>query len=299
MNEPLVSIGIPTYNRPDGLLHVIKKITAQTYRNIEIIISNNASENDLVQKIIEHCASLDGRIKFYQQDQNIGATKNFKFVLQKANGIFFMWAADDDDWEPDFIESCLKLHEISHVGLTMTGFYRFDKKLNLSAIAELRKLTGVDRYLDATQFMSTMQHSIIYGLHRKAAIEWFLDSSYEEMDDEYFLIKQILNHGVITEPALVKYGAGIDATGYKVKAKKVAEDRYFNQVENLIPFASLLSQCDAITDIQKIDLFRQIMIMKLNFVTIFEKNLRSPEQYELAVKIQSLLSNINLINLLR
>lgn len=295
MNDSLVSIGIPTYNRPDGLLNVIKKITSQSYKNIEIIISNNASDNELVSKIIEYCASLDKRIKFYHQQNNIGATKNFKFVLGKASGEFFMWAADDDDWEPDFIDCCLKLHELSHVGLTMTGFYRFDRKLNLSSPAMLHKLTGVDRYLDATNFMSTMQHSIIYGLHRRSTIEWFLDNSVEEFDDEYFLIKQILNCGVITDPTLVKYGAGIDATGYKIKANQVAEDRYFNQVERIIPFATLLTQVDSISDAQKIDLFRQILIMKLNFVSIFEKNLRSPEQYDLALKLKLMLSNLNLL----
>jgi len=81
MNSPLVTIGIPTFNRPDGLLNAIKKITSQTYRNIEIIISNNASNNELVPKIIEYCASLDGRIKYCHQQENIGITNNFKYVV--------------------------------------------------------------------------------------------------------------------------------------------------------------------------------------------------------------------------
>jgi len=144
-----------------------------------------------------------------------------------------------------------------------------------------------------------MQHSIIYGLHRKSAIEWFLNDSSTIFDDEYFLIKQILNHGVITEPSLIKYGAGIDATGYKIKTKKVADDRYFNQIENIIPFAALLAQNNSISDIQKIDLFRQILIMKLNFVSVFEKDLRSSEQYNLALKIKSILSDMSVIDALR
>jgi hypothetical protein len=181
----------------------------------------------------------------------------------------------------------------------MTGFYRFDRKLNLSSPAVLHKLTGVDRYLDATNFMSTMQHSIIYGLHRRSAIEWFLDNSAEVFDDEYFLIRQILSYGVITDPTIVKYGAGIDATGYKIKANQVADDRYFNQIDGLLPFATLLSQVDSVSDVEKIDLFRQILIMKLNFISIFEKNLRSPEQYDLVIKLKLMLSNLNFISLLR
>lgn len=45
-HNPLVSIGIPTYNRPQRLRKTLAGITCQTYSNLEIIVSNNCSSND-------------------------------------------------------------------------------------------------------------------------------------------------------------------------------------------------------------------------------------------------------------
>lgn len=94
--QPLVSVGIPTYNRPDGLKRTLECILAQTYTNLEILVSDNASPNPEVEKIAREFASRDSRIIYYRQEENKGAVFNFKFVLKQAHGKFFMWAADDD-----------------------------------------------------------------------------------------------------------------------------------------------------------------------------------------------------------
>ena len=52
-NHPLVSIGIPTYNRPAELQQVLKCLTAQTYKNLEIIVSDNASKDSSTQEMVE------------------------------------------------------------------------------------------------------------------------------------------------------------------------------------------------------------------------------------------------------
>lgn len=112
VNEPLVSVGIPTYNRPEGLRQTLECITSQTYRNIEIIISDNASPNSEVKRVAEEFTLKDKRIQYYQQDENKGAIFNFKFVLYKAHGEYFMWAADDDEWENFYIEKLVHLLEL-------------------------------------------------------------------------------------------------------------------------------------------------------------------------------------------
>lgn len=97
--EPLVSVGIPTYNRPEGLRHTLNCITSQTYTNLEIIVSDNCSENEEVTKVINEFAEKDKRIIGIRQKENIGAANNFKYVLGRATGDYFMWAADDDEIE--------------------------------------------------------------------------------------------------------------------------------------------------------------------------------------------------------
>jgi glycosyltransferase involved in cell wall biosynthesis len=108
-NQPLVSVGIPTYNRPDGLRKTLECITQQTYTNLEIIVSDNCSPNLQVSKVIQSFAEVDHRIKHFRQSENIGAGNNFKFLLEKSSGEYFMWAADDDEWDKTYIQALLDL----------------------------------------------------------------------------------------------------------------------------------------------------------------------------------------------
>lgn len=105
--KPLVTVGIPTYNRARGLEHTLQSIGLQSYSNLEIVVSDNASPDKKVGEIISQAARIDKRIKHFTQPANIGASENFLFVLRQASGSFFMWAADDDQWHPTFIEKLL------------------------------------------------------------------------------------------------------------------------------------------------------------------------------------------------
>ena len=110
MDCPLVSVGIPTYNRPEGLRRTLEAITSQSYKNLEIIISDNCTpgENgEKVQAILRDFAAIDSRIRYTIQEKDMGPGYNFQFVLYEAKGEYFMWASDDDYWEAEFIATCM------------------------------------------------------------------------------------------------------------------------------------------------------------------------------------------------
>ena len=86
INGPLVSVGIPTYNRPDGLRRTLECITGQTYRNLEIIVSDNCSPNPDADKVGKEFAQKDPRIQYFRQKENTGGF-NFKFVLQQLGSL--------------------------------------------------------------------------------------------------------------------------------------------------------------------------------------------------------------------
>lgn len=104
--EPKVSIGIPVFNGAKTLTKTIEAAINQDYKNIEIIISDNAS-TDETRSIAEKFLEIDSRIRYIRQEKNIGMTANFSKVFQSATGEFFMWAAHDDQHKPNFISSCL------------------------------------------------------------------------------------------------------------------------------------------------------------------------------------------------
>ena len=100
----LVSVGLPTYNRPESLKRALDITTSQTYTDLEIIVSDNASPDVRVREVVEEFSCRDSRIKYYRQDQNVGVLANAEFVLRKSQGEYFTWFSDDDWRSPEFIE---------------------------------------------------------------------------------------------------------------------------------------------------------------------------------------------------
>lgn len=297
MTTPLVSVGIPTYNRPDGLLRTIKQIASQTYTNLEILVSNNASPNPVVAQLLARCAELDPRIKVVNQPENLGMLKNFQYVLNHSAGEFFMWAADDDEWAAGFIATCVEQHLQHDVGLVMPGFLRHNRALGVRGTAALPKMTGQNRYAEAMAFYEATPHSIMYGLHRRSAITWFGAVESDGADDEYMVVRQILEHGVLTLPEQVLYVAGIEDATYQIKLPKEADDRYFFQGRRLLHFARLILECPALADVQKIDLMKRVLLGKMSFVMNFESELRKPEQLALTRLLYVFLSHLDVTQL--
>lgn len=121
MQSPLlVTIGIPTYNRADGYLReTLESALAQTYPNIEIVVSDNASP-DNTQEVVRGYA--DSRIRYFRQDKGLIPNENFNFCLQQANGVYFLLLHDDDKIDSDFIDTCLRAaHYRDDVGVILTA----------------------------------------------------------------------------------------------------------------------------------------------------------------------------------
>ena len=99
---PQVSIGMPVYNGEPFIRKALDSLLAQTFTDFELIISDNAS-TDGTEAICREYASRDARICYVRQSENLGVSANFQFVLNEAVGEYFMWAAADDWWDPNWI----------------------------------------------------------------------------------------------------------------------------------------------------------------------------------------------------
>jgi glycosyltransferase involved in cell wall biosynthesis len=105
-SEPLVSIGLPTYNRAEKLERAMEFVLAQDYRNIEVVISDNAS-TDNTAAVCERLCRSDNRIRYIRQKTNIGPTANYMAVLEASSGDMYMALADDDWIAPNYVSACL------------------------------------------------------------------------------------------------------------------------------------------------------------------------------------------------
>lgn len=98
--EPLVSVIIPTYNRPEYLKQAITSAIAQTYQNIEIIVSDNCSPENPENLV---ASFADSRIKFWRHPENVGMLKNQMNAFKMAQGKYVASLHDDDMWNENFL----------------------------------------------------------------------------------------------------------------------------------------------------------------------------------------------------
>jgi len=108
INKPRVSIGLPVFNGENYLKQALDSIMAQTYTDFELIISDNAS-TDRTAQICKEYANRDPRIRYYRNEKNLGAARNFNYVFELSKGEYFKWAAHDDIIAPDFISKCVEV----------------------------------------------------------------------------------------------------------------------------------------------------------------------------------------------
>jgi glycosyltransferase involved in cell wall biosynthesis len=118
-SNSLVSICIPTYNSKKFLRQCLDSIVAQTYKNVEVIVSDNASQDDTVS-IIRDYVERNG-FKLHINSANIGAGKNFNKLIGLATGKYVAIYHADDVYESTIVEEAVRLLESDEtIGLVGT-----------------------------------------------------------------------------------------------------------------------------------------------------------------------------------
>lgn len=98
--EPLVSVLIPTFDRPRYLRDTLASAVAQNWRNLEIVVSDNASPADPAPIV---ASFADARIALYRNSENLGVTRNIMAGLARCRGKYVAILGDDDLWQRDFL----------------------------------------------------------------------------------------------------------------------------------------------------------------------------------------------------
>jgi glycosyltransferase involved in cell wall biosynthesis len=105
---PRVSIGLPVYNGERYLREALDSILSQTFRDFELIVSDNAS-TDRTEDICREYAARDPRIRYHRNHENLGGSANFIRVFELARAPYFRWACYDDLLEPDSVAACVEV----------------------------------------------------------------------------------------------------------------------------------------------------------------------------------------------
>lgn len=109
-------IGLPTFNRPDLLEASLSSLLNQSYRDFDLLISDNASTDPRVRSMCLVISAADPRVEYVQQPNNIGLEPNFWWVVDRAKSELYMWGSDDDIWKPDYLAKAVAaLDENPHI----------------------------------------------------------------------------------------------------------------------------------------------------------------------------------------
>jgi glycosyltransferase involved in cell wall biosynthesis len=106
-DAPLVTIAVPTYNRADRLERCLESARDQSYPSIEIVVCDNAS-TDATGAVVTRVLAAHPRTRYVRHDENLGALANFRAGLEHASGKYFMWLADDDWLDDDYVACCVE-----------------------------------------------------------------------------------------------------------------------------------------------------------------------------------------------
>lgn len=107
--QPLVSIVIPLYNGSNYVEKALQSALAQTYKNLEIIVVNDGSnDNDAGKEI---CLRYIDKIVYFEKE-NGGCASALNYGIQKARGEFISWLSHDDLYEPTKIEKQIAYYDL-------------------------------------------------------------------------------------------------------------------------------------------------------------------------------------------
>lgn len=172
-SDTLVSVGLPVYNGERSLERAIRSVLEQDHDRLELVISDNASE-DGTEEICRHYARMDNRIRYNRQPENIGLFRNFRRVLELANGTYFRWMGDDDWLEPTYLSRSLRVFaEDDRLILVTTQQAHVDNEGKVQTAVytdqRLRSDRPVERFAEMLRLLteSYLLLDPLYGLMRR------------------------------------------------------------------------------------------------------------------------------------
>jgi glycosyltransferase involved in cell wall biosynthesis len=168
--KPLVTVAIPTYERPDLLRRALGSVANQTYENIEVLVSDNASPGDATDRVIEAFRLQIPNLTYTKHATNIGSIANFQSLLRRASGLYFMWLADDDEISPTYIESLVGLLESDATAASAAGRWILMRDARSGRPMPTASFPEASALARALKFIWHTDDAFFYALHRTTTL---------------------------------------------------------------------------------------------------------------------------------
>jgi glycosyltransferase involved in cell wall biosynthesis len=186
--NPKVSICIPAYNASNFIVRTIQSILESSYKDVEIIISDDASQDNTCE-IINHFN--DPRIKLFQNSKTLGPVRNWNCALQKASGEYLGLLNHDDLFGPFWLTFVVHiLEKYSQIGWVTTSFRRVDENERtlsiVSAFPETREYLPIEVFPVVAR-LDGLGPGFIARRNVLEAVEYFDEHAGPGADNDLFL----------------------------------------------------------------------------------------------------------------
>lgn len=122
-NEPLVSVVIPTYSRSGYFKEALDSVLAQTYKNLDIFITDN-SKDERTRELMGEYLAQDSRIKYeYHPEYDADGNWMRARIYDNPEAKYVNWLMDDDVWCPGKIQRMVSIME-ADPGVSLVTSYR-------------------------------------------------------------------------------------------------------------------------------------------------------------------------------
>ena len=185
---PLVSVIIPTKNRPDMLIDAIRSVLGQTYRHFEILVINDGGGD--VEGILSNL-DADGRIVYVRLPQSRERSFGRNLGVQLAQGKYITYLDDDDRYYPQHLETLVEFLERTGHQVAYADAYRVHQTKEHGRYVTKSKDLPYSQDFNADQILVNNFIPNLCLMHAKACVEQVggFESSLEPHEDWDFLIR--------------------------------------------------------------------------------------------------------------
>jgi glycosyltransferase involved in cell wall biosynthesis len=231
---PRVSIGMPVHNGEKTLGASINALLLQTYRDFDIIISDNNS-TDATAIICAQYAEKDARIRYIKQGKNLGVGGNLQFTLRNVNSDYFCWNAHDDIRSTNFLEKNIAFLEANKLFSGSASPNCFDGEESDENTWRKWSLEGAI-YERLQTFLNYRWQSqgIFYGLFRTKQLQVAMSKMYgmHPFAADWIIILYLLMYGPIKR---IDEGLFISGRGGASESPGRISNFQYNIIDRLFP----------------------------------------------------------------
>jgi GT2 family glycosyltransferase/glycosyltransferase involved in cell wall biosynthesis/2-polyprenyl-3-methyl-5-hydroxy-6-metoxy-1,4-benzoquinol methylase/Flp pilus assembly protein TadD len=165
---PMVSVIIPTYNRPDRLRMALTSVLDQDFQDFQIVVVNDGTTP--VEEIVADL-NRDGRITLITHDRNRGLAASRNTGLRQASGKYVCYLDDDDRFLPHHLRTLVSHLEESGCKVAYTDAWRVHERLSDNTVTEIKRDQPYAQEFNPHQLLIGNYIPVLCLMHERAVLD--------------------------------------------------------------------------------------------------------------------------------